>query len=229
MAATSANCPDASANWWSRLLVYREWYSTPGKVAFLWCVAGLGFFAALLALGQRSADGVLIEIGGWLGVSLLVPRLVAAPYGIGEYVGMVLGLSLLEEAIAYFTGGGLHGTATSLPEDWVRAVPTFVGLGVGLLVAVRTMGLSSGESFLAAAAAGIVIEIGLGAGFNPIALIALGGAVAWVYGTILALPIRHRRAPEELWVRALGTVALLTVGALVGGFVGLGLQGLLHL
>ena len=221
--------PETLPTRWDRLLVYREWSSTPGRVSLIWCLAGFVFFAALWASGQHSAGGVLAEIGVWLCVSLLVPRLLAAPFRVEKYIGAVLGLSLLEEALAYSTGGGLHGAATSLPEDWVRSVPTFVGLGIGLLVAVRRWGLSPGESFTAAAAAGIAIEVGLGAGFNPIVLVVLGGAVAWVYGTILALPIARQRAPAAPWIRATGTTSLLIVGALVGGFVGLVLQSLLHL
>jgi hypothetical protein len=213
-----------------RLLLFPEWASGPGMVAFVWCVADLVIFAVLWFSGDRGAGGPLAEIGLWIPISLVIPRLLRRPLNAVQFADAVVLFSLIEEAIAFQTGGGLHGTATSLAEDWVRSVPTFLGLGLGLLASVRLVGLSPPECFAAAAAAGVVIEVGLGAGFNPIALVAVGGAAAWVYGTILALPIARRpRAPAGPWARAGATTGLLAAGAIGGGLVGLALQGVLHL
>ena len=207
-----------------RLLSYPEWSSTPGKVSFLWCLLNLGFFVVLWLSGEHGAGGVLVEIAAWVPISLAVPRLVRGPFSAVSYSAIVFLLALVEETLAYSTGGGLHGAATSLGEDWLRAVPTFVGLGVGLFASVRATGLLAPEAFAAAAASGIVIEIGLGTGFNPIAFLALGGAASWVYGTILALPIERNKPPLSAWIRVSVTVALLAVGALVGGLVGIALE-----
>ena len=212
-----------------RLLATPEWSSTPGKVSFLWCLADFALFAVLSAIGDRGAAGVLIEVGLWVPFTLLLARLLTRPLNSGVYLGAVVVLALAEETIAYSTGGGLHGAATSLAQDWVRSVPTFVGIAVGILLAIRWVGLTAPESFATAALVGIVIEIGLGTGFNPVALVGLSGAVAWIYGTIVALPTRHSNAPKPTWVRWSVTSVLVVVGTLTGGFVGLGLQMALHL
>ena len=204
-----------------RLLSYPEWRSLPGRVSFVWCLLDLVLFAFLWTVGDRGAAGALVEISAWTLGSLAVPRVLKDPFGPGKYFGTVLLLSLIEESIAYATGGGLHGAATSLPEDWTRAVPVFLGLGVGLYVAVRTTGLTPGESFVSAGVAGLAIEIGLGASFSPIALGAFGGVAMWIYGTIVALPVRRTGAPSAPWVRAGLTTLLLTGGAIAGGIVGL--------
>jgi len=220
---------EAPPGFLDRLLATPEWRSTPGKVGFVWCLFNLVLFAGLFFAGDHGAVGPLIEIGLWIPISLVVAQLLTRPLGSATYLAAALVLSLLEEAIAYSTGGGLHGAATSLPQDWVRSVPTFVGLAAGILLADRWVGLRPSESFVTAAAVGVVIELGLGTGFNPIALVALTGAVAWVYGTITALPSPRATTPKAGWVRASVAILLVTTGTLVGGLVGLELQALLHL
>jgi len=212
-----------------RVLVNPEWSSTPGKVSFIWCLANLALFAALWVAGDHGSVGVLIEVGIWVPFTLLLARLLTQPLSIGIYLPVVVALALGEEAIAYSTGGGLHGAATSLVEDWVRSIPTFVGIAIGVLLAVRWVGLTAPESFATAAVVGIVIEIGLGTGFNPVALLGLSGAAAWLYGTIVALPLMHSNAPKPTWVRWSVTVGLVVFWTLIGGFFGLGLQMALHL
>jgi len=212
-----------------RLLVTPEWSSIPGKVCFFWCLLDLALFGALALSGDRGADGVIVEIASWVPISLFVARLLPRSLGVGSYLSVVVALSLSEETIAYSTGGGLHGAATSLPENWVRSVPTFAGLALGLLLAVRSVGLRSPETFTTAAAAGIFLEIGLGSGFNPVALFALSGAVAWVYGTIVALPCDRPAPRKPDLVRVAVTIALVVVGTLGGGALGLALQALFHL
>jgi hypothetical protein len=213
----------------NRLLASPEWSSTPGKVAFLWCLADFAFFVVLWAIGDRGAAGVLIEVGVWVPFTLLLGRLLTRPLSGVTYLGAVVVLALAEETLAYSTGGGLHGAATSLAEDWVRSVPTFVGIAVGILLAIRWVGLSAPESFATAALVGVVIEIGLGTGFNFVALLGLSGAVGWIYGTIVALPTTHSNAPQPVWVRWPVTSVLVAAWTLTGGFVGLGLQAALHL
>jgi hypothetical protein len=214
----------------NQVLAYPEWTSTPAKVALVWCLFDLCLFVALWIGGDRAAGGVLLEVGGWLAISLVVPRVLTGPVSIPKYLGTVTVLALVEETLAYSTGGGLHGSATSLWEDWVRAVPTFFGLGVGLFLCVRTTGLTPGESFMGTAVAGILIEVGLGAGFNPIALLAVGGAAAWVYGTILSLPLtRTPKPPAPLWRKVGALVVFLAAGAFGFGLLGLELQAVLHL
>lgn len=207
-----------------RLLVYREWASKPGRVAFVWMLLGLSTFALLTALGDRGSDGVLVYLAAWAGLSLVVPRVVTRELRAPEYVALSLALAMVEETLAYLVGGGLHGAATSLAEDWVRSVPTFGGLAVALVVSARTLGTRPGETFLGAAAAGVVLEFGVGNVFDPVAWVVLSGAVAWVYGTILALPLRGRPAAARPAVRITGTVGLLAVGAALGAVLGLAIS-----
>jgi len=210
--------------WFERTLVCPEWTSLPGRISFVYCLVSLAIFAGLWASGDHGAFGVVVELGIWVPLSLLVARFLRQPLGPATYLLAVIFLALVEESIAFYTGGGLHGTATSLPQDWVRAVPTFLGIAVGMMLSVRWLGLTAPESFATAALAGIVIELGLGDGFNPLALIALAGGVAWLYGTILALPLKHATPPSAPWARGLGTVAVVGACALAGGFLGLFLQ-----
>jgi len=212
-----------------RLLVNPEWSSTPGKVSFLWCLVDFAFFVVLWATGDHGAVGVVIEVGLWLPFTLLLARLFTRPLNSWICLGSVALLALIEETIAYSTGGGLHGAATSLGEDWVRSVPTFVGIAVGILLANRWVGLTAPESFATVAIVGIVIEIGLGTGFNPVALLGLSGAVAWIYGTIVALPTAHSTVPKPTWIRWPVTAGLVVFGTLAGGTAGVGLQVALHL
>lgn len=212
-----------------RLLRTPQWSTFPGQLAFVWCLLNLLLFGALIVLGDTGARGVAAEIGLWVPLSLAAARVMPSRLGPLSYLSAVAALALIEETIAYMTGGGLHGTATSLPMDWVRAVPTFEGLGAGLLVASRWSGLSPSEMFSAAAIAGVVIEIGLGSRFNPVVLLALSGAVAWVYGSILALPFEPRSLRGPRWVRYAVTAALMATGAVLGGFLGIGLQSALRL
>jgi hypothetical protein len=99
----------------------------------------------------------------------------------------------------------------------------------GFLVSVRKTGLSPNEMFLAAAGAGIAIESGLGAGFSLVALAALSGAVAWVYGSILVLPIKSQVPRRSLTTRVVVAVIPIVLGSVLGGFLGLGIPSAFHL
>jgi hypothetical protein len=161
-----------------RLRALPAWNEKIGRVFFVACWANIALLALLSLLSPGGPTGVVLYLLFWIGVTLVLPLVLRTPLRPLGYLAAVAVLALIEETAVYYVGGGLQGAATSLPEDWVGSVPTFVGLGAALLLSVRRLGLSSSEVLAAAAASGIFIELGPGAGFSPVAFIAFGGAVA---------------------------------------------------
>ncbi len=93
-------------------------------------------------------------------------------------------LAILEESIIYFNGGGLSGTATSLTQDLVIAVPVFVFLGVSLFILSKYLGLDSSDLYIYGSLFGFLIEILIG---GKIVLFYLfGGPALVIYGSMIA-------------------------------------------
>jgi hypothetical protein len=206
----------ALASYLDRLRRFPVWNEILGRILFLAGMFNITLLLLLAVLGDGGTAGIVVYLVFWIGVVLLLPVFLPRPLGTAGYLTAIVMLALLEEAAAYSVGGGLHGAALSLPDDWVRSVPTWVGLGAALRFSALRFGLSPEELIAAAAASGLFIELGPGGGSNPIAFAAFGGAIAWVYASLLVLPTAAAGPPAVPIRRALGTTAALVVGVLAG-------------
>ena len=120
----------------------------------------------------------------------------------------ILFMSLFEEYMAYSVGGGLHGKATSLAEDWIMSVPSFVGLGIGSLLARNILGANREDVYLGGAITGVTVEVLLSFLLSPdhgfmsllASLVAFGGYAGWLYSALSSLPILEypRKMPSRV-------------------------------
>lgn len=194
---------------------------------------------ALLALGAPGTRGVILYLVPWTIVMALALRgAERTPSLVGSlpFLGAVLALSLVEEALAYAVGGGLGGRATSIWDDWVHSVPSFFGMGCGALVAAKRWQARGEEVFLAGAVGGLLIEIVLARGASPLAFLIFGGVAAWTYGALAAVPLLPslRSPPPDPSAahsaRRWALILTLVVGGLLAGdFAAYLVAGALHL
>jgi hypothetical protein len=212
-------------------LLSRSWTTVVPRVVRLVLLADIAAWV-LLALLTPSGRGVAIYLIGWvpiLGLALWGADRNPRRAGPVAFVLAVAALSLVEEALAYAVGGGISGRATSLTDDWVRAVPSFLGLAGGSLAAVRLIGSSRTELFCGGALAGILLEIVLGAGAAPLAFLLFGGPVAWTYGALAGFPWSPAGTRAGPWLRSAAlTVIVLCVALFLGVLAGGGLALLFH-
>lgn len=100
------------------------------------------------------------------------------------YTFLVLVLAVLEETVIYYNGGGLGGTATSLTQDLIHAVPIFVFLGIALFSLKNKFQLTASDFYTYGSIYGFFIEIIIG---GKIAFFFLfGGPALFIYGSMLA-------------------------------------------
>jgi hypothetical protein len=211
-------------------LLSDRWPGLVPSIIAAWLAVDFALWIFFAIIGVSHAWGVVLYLAAWVGfLSLLIhavdrfrPRGLAAH----EYLILVGVAALIEEAAAYFVGGGLAGRATSLREDWAVAVPVFLGMAAAVLVARPYLGAEPGRTMVAAAFVGSSFEM-LGNVSQPLYVALLGGTAAWTYGGMLGLPLRPPTdqselggAPKSLAGRFAMEAVLLLVGLVLGGFVG---------
>ncbi len=139
------------------------------------------------------------------------------------YVPFVFLLSIIEEVLIYFNGGGLGGEAESLTHDLILAIPVFVCIGIGVFVINRRIPLRTGEFFLLGAIQGFLIEI-IFAG-NILFVWLFGGAVLGIYGSIMGSIVPtyetaiERSKKKSALIMIIGSIFcffMVIVGAVVG-------------
>lgn len=189
----------------------------------LWTLLG-----AVRAAPFSTAIYLWVWTGCGIGALALLGRLGPRASGWTALLGTVSVLALLEEGLAYAVGGGLDGRATSLLDDWVRAVPSIIAMALVVAFLRRRSGAGPTEGFLAGALSGLLFEIGVARGASPLAFLVFGGAAAWTYGLLAGLPVelplpggRGAGAPVR-WKGAWSERAVLEVGAFLALLAGLG-------
>lgn len=140
------------------------------------------------------------------------------------YLPTVFVLSLIEETLVFYNGGGLGGKATSLTQDLLLAVPVFLGIAFGILVLDKFTNLSSGEIFAIGSIQGFIIEIIISGNFYFAWL--LGGPALGIYGMMMAAlhknesSIKTKRSNKQTFaILTTGTILCLT-GAIIGAIIG---------
>ena len=102
-------------------------------------------------------------------------------------------ISIIEETIVYFIGGGLHGLAKSLIHDYIRSIPIFLTHAFLWLKYMSRYEYTEGEIFLLAGLHGFFWEIVVsGMIFNPVLLILFGGIPFILYGLLVLIPDRPK-------------------------------------
>lgn len=142
------------------------------------------------------------------------------------YLPTIFILSLIEETIIYYSGGGLQGAAVSLWHDLALTMPVFLMIGVGILLTnyIRTM--KSGEFFLLGLICGIFLEIILPGHFFNIILIILfvgmgAGFYSILYTAIAPVPetyVEHTKI-QSLRIILMGTIICI-ICMIFGGIIG---------
>ncbi|MDE1821500.1 MAG: hypothetical protein KGJ23_12905 [Euryarchaeota archaeon] len=212
-------------------LLSRRW---AGRLPTLVVVVLLGemVFWGGLALLRAAPPGVILYLLPWtlcMGLSLHLADGRPRARGAARYLGAVLALSLLEEALAFAVGGGLGGHATSLADDWLRSVPGFFVMGVAVLAAQRRWGSDALDGFWSGAVAGVLIEIVVGRGAQPLAFLTFGGVAAWTYGALAGFPLLPGGHPvPRSGVRRIMTVATAVGALLLAELVAYSVAGALH-
>jgi len=129
-------------------------------------------------------------------------------------------LSIIEETIIYYFGGGLQGAAVSLGHDFVNALPVFLGIILGWDILLRRYRISESQLFLLGGSHGIIIELVFqGIIFNPVLLFLFGGPTMFIYGSILVTPQSPEGEKEFSIRRKVGAwvfvMAMIIVGAII--------------
>ncbi len=160
--------------------------SNIGKILFIW---GMADFVILFLLGVTEGNYglsfyvVVIPII-YVYLYLLEPR---------PYLPTILFLVIIEETIVYYIGGGLHGEATSLVEDYVRAIPIFITMAYLWLKYMRKYNYRDYEILVMAGLHGFFFEIILsGIILSPLLLMIFGGTPFVLYGLLVLIPKRPR-------------------------------------
>ena len=137
------------------------------------------------------------------------------------YLVAITILAVVEETVVYANGGGLGGKATSLSEDLLKAVPVFVGIGLGIYITHLLFGLKVADFFILASAMGFFVEI-LMTG-NLLNLFIIGAGIG-IYGLMMAsvaFPSEKasRSNGRDVVVLIVGLV-ITVIGMLIGAIVG---------
>ena len=106
-----------------------------------------------------------------------------------KYFLTILFLSVLEETIVYMIGGGIHGTATSIWEDYAKSIPIFMTHATLWKKHMEKYEYSQQEIFIMAGLHGFFFEIILtGIILNPQLLLIFGGTPFLIYGILVIIP-----------------------------------------
>ena len=170
-------------------------FSTTGKIILVWGL--IDYF--LLSIYDVSVGnmGMLvysaIVLLSYFGMYIVKPK---------RFTSTILFLTLLEETLAYYIGGGLHGLATSIWEDYVKSIPVFVSIALLWRRYMYKYKANPNEILILVGTQGFFFEIILsGAILNPIYVLALGGTPYIVYGLLVLIPEKPLGEEEIKLVR----------------------------
>lgn len=170
-------------------------FSTTGKIILVWGL--IDYF--LLSIYDVSVGnmGMLvysaIVLLSYFGMYIVKPK---------RFTSTILFLTLLEETLAYYIGGGLHGLATSIWEDYVKSIPVFVSIALLWRRYMYKYKANPNEILILVGTQGFFFEIILsGAILKPIYVLVLGGTPYIVYGLLVLIPEKPLGEEEIKLVR----------------------------
>ena len=170
-------------------------FSTTGKIILVWGL--IDYF--LLSIYDVSVGnmGMLvysaIVLLSYFGMYIVKPK---------RFTSTILFLTLLEETLAYYIGGGLHGLATSIWEDYMKSIPVFVSIALLWRRYMYKYKANPNEILILVGTQGFFFEIILsGAILKPIYVLVLGGTPYIVYGLLVLIPEKPLGEEEIKLVR----------------------------
>ncbi len=191
------------------------------KLIFAWYLFDI-FLSLLIGL-TTGEFWVFIYLIIWLAVFLVF-------YGFRFHAFIVtaLILSVIEETIAYYVGGGLGGMAKSLLDDYAGSIPVFIGFIIGWYLFLRKYRVSEGKILILSGLHGFIIEVILtGAILNPLATIYLGGSSIFIYGSIILAPKTPSGESEPTALKIAVWFAITFILMVIGGILASTLRSLI--
>lgn len=149
-------------------------------VLFIW---GLFDFFVLLFFSFSNTIFVLyvvFVVCFWLGLYILEPK---------WYYITIFFLVLVEETLAFYSGGGLQGSARSLLHDYVRSIPLFMTHAFLWRQYMKKYAFDERDIYLMAGLHGFFWEIALpGHILDVLSVFLIGGSAIMIYGLLVLIP-----------------------------------------
>ncbi len=165
------------------------------RIIFLWGVIGF-ILLSIIDLVKRRIVMLLYF------VIIIILYLLLYKLSPKYYMLSIFLISIIEETIVYFIGGGLHGLAKSLIHDYIRSIPIFLIHAFLWLKYMNKYEYNEGEIFLLAGLHGFFWEIVVsGIIFNPVLLTLFGGTPFILYGLLVLIPERPKGKEKINWIK----------------------------
>ncbi|MGQ4892011.1 MAG: hypothetical protein ACP6IP_05930 [Candidatus Njordarchaeia archaeon] len=191
------------------------------EVITIWYLIDVIIFA-ILGISEGSFN-VFIYLVIWGIIIAAVYRLKPGPYILWAFI-----LSVVEETIAYYLGGGLGGTAKSLVDDYAGSLPVFLMFIVGWYMFMKRYDSRKDLVFLFSGAHGFLIEIVLTGGiFNILVVFALGGAAMFIYSSIITSPGVPKGERDTNVLTYFAWFFLILILMIIGGIIAVSLRAIL--